>query len=200
MRSVPMDDMHPVIMELKDQSFGFVPLSWCFKAEILQDCELPLLTGPPHLKHHPFPYHVSVPHLIVTPGMSGFSAWFLLNAASCIPAEWMFHRHPHRELTQDDTELVLQRKLFYSKGRPRGEALLRGIGVNRGHKAAARRANIAVRRRGGSQDHYLWGLNFLFWHAQYIYKKGILETWGQWWRLGWLSTSIQCTVTWVYTQ
>lgn len=31
-----MDDMHPVIIVLKDQSFGFVPLSWCFKAENLR--------------------------------------------------------------------------------------------------------------------------------------------------------------------
>ncbi len=77
-----MDDMHPVIMELKDQSVGFVPLSWCFKANP-QDFELCLLTMSHHLKHHPVLYHVNMPHLMVTTGMSGFSAWFVPNAASC---------------------------------------------------------------------------------------------------------------------
>ena len=120
---------------------------------------------------------------------------------ACIPAEWMFHRHPHGELTEDDTEPAPQRKLFYKKGPTRGEVQLKAKGVNRGHKAAASSANIAVRRREGSQDHYLQGLKFLFWHAQrYIPQKGIVETWGQWWRLEWLSTSILCTVTWAYTQ
>ncbi len=39
--------------------------------------------SPLHLKHHPVPYHVNIPHLMVTTGMSGFSAWFVTNAASC---------------------------------------------------------------------------------------------------------------------
>lgn len=33
---------------------------------------------------------------------------------ACIPAEWMFHRNLHGELTQDDSELVLQHKLLYN--------------------------------------------------------------------------------------
>ncbi len=74
-----MDDMQAVIIELKDHSFGFVPLSWPNP----QDCELCILTRPLHLKHHPVPYHVNIPYLMVTTGMSGFSAWFVTNAASC---------------------------------------------------------------------------------------------------------------------
>lgn len=35
MRSVPMDDMYTVIMELEDHSFGFVHLTCSFKVEIL---------------------------------------------------------------------------------------------------------------------------------------------------------------------
>lgn len=58
----------------------------------------------------------------------------------------MFHRHPHKELTWDDTELALQPKLFYRK--TRGEALLREIGVNRKHKATASNVNTAVRLTG----------------------------------------------------
>lgn len=58
----------------------------------------------------------------------------------------MLHRHPHGELTQDDTELALQHKLFYDEGRPRGEALLRGTGVNRGHKAAAKQCKYCSKK------------------------------------------------------
>lgn len=119
---------------------------------------------------------------------------------ACIPAEWMFHRYPHRELTQDDTELILKYKLFYSGGaNQRWSASEKNRG-KQGTKAATNSANIAASRRGGSQDHYLQGLNFLFWHARYIPQKGILQTWGQRWSLEWLSTSILCTVTWAYTQ
>lgn len=79
MSSVPMEDTHLVIIELKDQSTVFFPpLSCCFTAEIPY-----FLMRSPHLTHHLALYHVDIPYLMVTPEMSGFSAWFAPNPASC---------------------------------------------------------------------------------------------------------------------
>lgn len=136
--------------------------------------------------------------------MSGFSAWFGPNAASCdclypplsecftgvLVGSWHRTTQGSRENTNS----------FAAVGRTRGEVLpgkkKKKRGLSQGTKATARSANS----RGGSQDHYMQRLEFLFWHAQYIPRRGTLETWGQCWGPEWLSASILCTVTWVYTQ
>lgn len=62
-----------VRMEIKHPSFRFVRLSGPFYSPNPRHLELCL----PHLKLHPAADHTRRAHLMVTAGMSGFSAWFV---------------------------------------------------------------------------------------------------------------------------
>lgn len=198
-----MDDMHPVIMELKDQSAGFVRLSWCFKAEILKTVSCDFWWGLLTSNTHPVPiscqHTTSNGHLrdewifcLVCPQCS--LLYLLVSPLSecftdILIGSW--HRTTARTTTQH---------LFYLEGQTRGEALLPAIWVNRGHKAAASSVNIPMGRRRGSQDHYLRGLNFLFWHAQQITQRRRRHEGN---RKGWSKRGTQYQVqwvTWIYTQ
>lgn len=117
-----------VRMEIKHPSFRFVRLSGPFYRPNPRHLELCL----PHLKLHPAADHTRRAHLMVTAGMSGFSAWFVPNAASC---NCQYSRWVNVSQTSSgwtDTrrhgvraEIQPLYSLYTAEGRTRGEVSLR---------------------------------------------------------------------------
>lgn len=167
-----------VRMEIKHHSFRFVRLSGPFYSPNPCDLELCL----PHLKLHPAAYYARRAHLMVTTGMSGFSAWFVPNVASCNRSysRWANVSQTSSGWTDTRRHRVHAeiQPLLQQRGEP-GVKCLWEKQSQHGTKATTSYANRVVSWRGGSWDHYPRGLNVLFWHVEYIPQHGTRETRGQ---------------------